>query len=118
LTIRLRVGALTNVKFFKTIGDFFIKALQELPPNGATSTDAATEILNAIFDVYGDYVYDYDLPVFVNGGYLPALKQVVPLFRNAAKHTDKRKNRDLRLRADEALGNLNAFIRYKQTERK
>jgi hypothetical protein len=104
LTRRLRVGALTNVKFFKTIGDFFIKALQELPPNGATSTDAATEILNAIFDVYG--------------GYLPALKQVVPLFRNAAKHTDKRKNRDLRLRADEALGNLNAFIRYKQTERK
>lgn len=92
--------------------------MQELPPNGATTTDAATEMLNAIFDVYGDYVYDYDLPVFVNGGYLSALKQVVPQFRNAAKHTDKRKNRDLRLRADEALGNLNAFIRYKQTERK
>lgn len=113
--IAMRQG---DVETNKTIGNFFIKALQELPPNGATTTDAATEMLNAIFDVYGDYVYDYDLPVFVNGGYLSALKQVVPQFRNAAKHTDKRKNRDLRLRADEALGNLNAFIRYKQTERK
>jgi hypothetical protein len=92
--------------------------LKELPPVGSTTTDAATEILNAIFDVYSDCAFDYDLPVFVNGGYLSALKSVLPLFRNAAKTTDKRKNRDLRLRADEALGNLNAFIRYKANERK
>jgi len=92
--------------------------LKELPPKGSTTTDAATEILNAIFDVYGDCAFDYDLPVFVNGGYLSALKSVLPTYKNVVKATDKRKFRDLRLRADEALGNLNAFIRYKTDERK
>jgi len=102
----------------KAIGDFFIKALKELPPAGSTTTDSATEILNALFDVYSDCAFDYDLAVFVEGGYLSALKSAVGPFRQAVKATDKRKNRDLRLRADEALGNLNAFIRYKTNERK
>ncbi|CAO3668115.1 unnamed protein product [Umbelopsis ramanniana] len=113
--IAMRQG---DIKTNKTIGDFFIKALKELPPKGSTTTDAATEILNAIFDVYGDCAFDYDLPVFVNGGYLSALKSVLPTYKNVVKATDKRKFRDLRLRADEALGNLNAFIRYKTDERK
>jgi len=102
----------------KTIGDFFMNALKELPPTGSTSADTATEILNAMFDVYCDCAFDYDQPVFVNGGYLASLKAVVGPFRQLVKATDKRKNRDLRLRADEALGNLNAFIRYKTNERK
>ncbi|KAG2187982.1 hypothetical protein INT44_000732 [Umbelopsis vinacea] len=113
--ISMRQG---DIETNKNIGDFFIKALKELPPKGATTTDAATEILNALFDVYGDCAFDYDLPVFVNGGYLSALKSVLPAYKNVVKATDKRKFRDLRLRADEALGNLNAFIRYKTDERK
>lgn len=68
--------------------------------------------------MYSDCAFDYDLAVFVEGGYLSALKSAVGPFRQAVKATDKRKNRDLRLRADEALGNLNAFIRYKTNERK
>ncbi|CEG78124.1 hypothetical protein RMATCC62417_12777 [Rhizopus microsporus] len=70
-----------------------------------------------MFDVYSDCAFDYDLPVFIECGFLNGLKQVLPSIRSMVKSIDKRKNFDLRLRGDEALDNLIAFIKYKKSER-
>jgi hypothetical protein len=40
------------------------------------------EALNLLFDVYSDCAFDYDFPVFVQGGFLNGLKQVVPRVRS------------------------------------
>lgn len=40
------------------------------------------EALNLIFDVYSDAAFDYDLPVFVQGGILNLLKQILPSVRS------------------------------------
>jgi hypothetical protein len=40
------------------------------------------EGLNLIFDVYSDIAFDYDYPVFVQGGFLNSLKQIVPSIRS------------------------------------
>lgn len=40
------------------------------------------EALNLIFDVYSDAAFDYDLPVFVQGGFLNLLKQILPSVRS------------------------------------
>lgn len=46
--------------------------------------DAAiiVEALNFLYDVYSDYAFDYDFPVFVQGGFLNILKQIVPAVRS------------------------------------
>lgn len=105
-----------------------------------TSVEVAVEVLNCIYDVYSDCAFDYDEPVFVHGGYLQNLQQFLPHFRSLVsqvleekkktkanglipfiprqvKSVDRRKNFDLRSRADEAVTNLVAFIKYKKNER-
>jgi hypothetical protein len=47
-----------------------------------TSPAVAVEALNDIFDVYSDCEFDYDLPVFVQGGFLNHLKQVFSSIRS------------------------------------
>nr|CAG8456323.1 14202_t:CDS:10 [Entrophospora candida] len=105
------------VKENKIIGDFMINVLQNLPPNGSTILDCAIEALNAIYDIYADKNFDYDQYVFVQGNYLNLLQNIVDPFRVMVKSIDKRNFRDQRLRADEALINLVAFIKYKKEER-
>ncbi|RUS17101.1 hypothetical protein BC937DRAFT_90414 [Endogone sp. FLAS-F59071] len=102
----------------KVIGQFLLGVLQELPPKGITSPDSAVEALNAMYDIYADADFDYDEPVFIEGDFLPALKAIVPAVKSMTKSIDKRKYKDLRIRADEALFNLTAFIKYKESERK
>lgn len=50
-----------------------------------TQPDVAVEALNFIFDVYSDCAFDYDYPVFVQGGFLNILKQIVPAVRSMVK---------------------------------
>ncbi|CAG8550386.1 25392_t:CDS:10 [Dentiscutata erythropus] len=94
----------------KLIGTFLFNILSLLK-NDSTSPECVVEVLNSIYDVYADKDFDYDEPVFVQGGYLPLLE-------NTAKSIDKRTSRDLRFRADEAHENLIAFIKYKRDERR
>ena len=102
------------------------------------SVEIIAEALNAIFDIYADAAFDYDLPVFVEGGFLEKLKGLYPGLRvkvgilgvclrskailigfdTQVKALDKRRNREVRESADEALLNLRAFIHYKEKERK
>jgi hypothetical protein len=38
------------------------------------------QLLDTIFDVYGDEERDYDVPVFRKGGFLPLLERILPEF--------------------------------------
>ncbi|KAJ3352680.1 hypothetical protein HDU83_007750 [Entophlyctis luteolus] len=96
------------------IGTFLMEVATS--PGAKFKLEAVSEALNAIYDVYGDAEYAYDGPVFVKGGYLRALRDMLPRFRARVKGCDKRKFRTVRDRADEALLNLGAFIAYKEAE--
>ncbi|KAF9423186.1 hypothetical protein BGZ94_008367 [Podila epigama] len=108
--IARRQGAIeTN----KVIGDFLMNLLKNNP-----STEACVEALNAIYDIYGDKEFDYDLPVFVQGNYNNDLKGMVKMVRFMVRNIDRRKDKDLRNRADEAAMNLVEFVKYKEKERR
>lgn len=44
------------------------------------------EALNFMFDVYSDCAFDYDLPVFIECGFLNGLKQVLPSVRSMVRN--------------------------------
>ncbi|KAF9169583.1 hypothetical protein BGX21_010536 [Mortierella sp. AD011] len=97
----------------KVIGEFLINLLKNNP-----STEACVEALNGIYDIYADAEFDYDLPVYVQGNFNQELQGMVKMVRFKVRNVDRRKNRDLRDRGDEAVLNLTAFIKYKEKERK
>ncbi|KAI8336346.1 armadillo-type protein [Chlamydoabsidia padenii] len=103
-----------DIETNKVISQFILGILGDQ----STNPEVRIEALNFMYDVYSDCAFDYDLPIFVQGGYLDLLKQTVPMTRLMVKSIDRRKNFDLRSRADEALTNLVAFIKYKTTERR
>lgn len=84
---------------------------------GIEKADLMSELLNAIYDIYSDAAFDYDRPVFIEGGYLSALYMLVEKIQLKVKNIDKRKAKITRIRADEALLNLKAFINYKRDEK-
>jgi hypothetical protein len=84
---------------------------------GVQKADLMSELLNAIYDIYSDASFDYDRPVFVDGGYLPVLFKLLEKVQEKIKRIDKRKAKSTRVRADEALLNLKAFIKYKREEK-
>jgi hypothetical protein len=84
---------------------------------GVQKADLMSELLNAIYDIYSDAAFDYDRPVFVEGGYLPALFKLIEKVQHKVKNIDKRKSKMTRIRADEALLNLKPFINYKREEK-
>ncbi|KAG0279516.1 hypothetical protein BGZ95_001032 [Linnemannia exigua] len=97
----------------KVIGEFLINLLKNKP-----STDACVEALNAIYDIYADAEFDYDLPVYVQGNFNMELKGMVKMVKFMVRNIDRRKDRDLRNRADEAAMNLVEFVKYKEKERR
>ncbi|KNE64273.1 hypothetical protein AMAG_09305 [Allomyces macrogynus ATCC 38327] len=73
------------------------------------------EVLNAVFDVYGDKSFDYDV-FFRESDALAVLKAALDGTRAVAKGIDRRKQRALRDACDEAVLNLREFIKYKVAE--
>ncbi|KAJ3096193.1 hypothetical protein HDU97_006153 [Phlyctochytrium planicorne] len=96
----------------RAIGDFFMSLLET-----EDSVEVLSEVLNGIFDIYADKAFDYDQPVFASQNYLSRLKAVFERIRSKARAVEKRKNKAVRERADEAVMNLRAFIKYKESEK-
>ncbi|KAI8326715.1 armadillo-type protein [Choanephora cucurbitarum] len=103
-----------DIETNRAIGLFIMNLLTE--KKNYSQPAVIIEALNLIYDVYSDHVFDYDYPVFVQGGFLNQLKQIVSPIRSMIKSIDRRKDFDLRIRGDEALENLTAFIKYKKSE--
>lgn len=70
-------------------------------------------MVNAIIDIYADETRPYDT-VFKQGGYLAQLTAAVGGVRATVKKIDKKKERELRGRGEEAVENLVAFIKYRR----
>ncbi|KAI8380805.1 armadillo-type protein [Blakeslea trispora] len=105
-----------DIETNRSIGLFIMQLLTDKKKHDQPAV--IVEALNLIYDVYSDHVFDYDDPVFVQHGFLNRLKQIVSPVRSMVKAIDRRKDMDLRIRGDEALDNLNAFIKYKKSEQK
>jgi hypothetical protein len=98
----------------REIGVFLLStlsALHDIPPADAV------EALNQIFDIYADNEYASDQAVFWADGFYKHLEDIAPKARKMAKSIDKRKHEELRLRADEAVLNLERFLAYKRKEK-
>ncbi|EEU40863.1 uncharacterized protein NECHADRAFT_103429 [Fusarium vanettenii 77-13-4] len=95
----------------RDVGTFLITLLAGLP---ATPAADAVEALNQVFDIYADEGYSYDKDVFWKDNFVKHLDEVLPKARAMVKTIDKRANGELRLRADEAVLNLNRFLAYKR----
>lgn len=95
----------------RDIGTFLITLLAGLPE---TPTADAVEALNQIFDIYADESYSYENEVFWKNDFLKHLDEALPKVRSMVKAIDKRASSELRLRADEAVLNLNRFLTYKR----
>jgi hypothetical protein len=103
----------------KLIGDWIVTQLKHVcTKEGPSHVELLSELLNGIYDIYGDKNFDYDNPVFVKGGYLNVLVSLGPKIQLKIKSVDKRKARPVRERGDETLVNLRAFISYKKQELK
>ncbi|KAI9736413.1 MAG: hypothetical protein M1818_006147 [Claussenomyces sp. TS43310] len=98
----------------REVGIFLLTVLAGLP---ATPAADAVEALNQVFDIYADREYDCD-KIYWDNDFQKHLEQVQPLARKMAKAIDKRKRPELRQRADEAVLNLDRFLKYKKGEKR
>lgn len=103
-----------NVERNAEISQFLFQILDALP---ATSSKIVIEILDLIYEIYGDAEFDYDEPVFVQGNYLQALQDLTPRIKHSVKLVDKNVDPELKLKGEEVFVNLGRFIDYKKKER-
>lgn len=108
-----------NVDVTRRIGEFLLGAIEHFSQGAGQKqgVEIVVETLNLIFDIFGDAEFEYDLPVFVEGGFLTRLEKLEPAVHSCYKRTDKHREPELRARAEEAWNNLNRFIDYKRHER-
>lgn len=99
------------------IGQWIMNELITLSnTQGPVYSDILAELLNSIYDIYGDKMYDYDAPVYVHQQFNKTLIQQLPLISAKFKSIDKKANREIYEQCREALVNLKGFIKYKQDE--
>lgn len=92
-----------HVEMNGMVGDFLIQILS----NKDTKAPILVEATNSLFDIYSDINFDYDVPIFVQRGYLQALKtQVQPNLKSVFKFVDKNKNPELKERCQDCLSTL------------
>ncbi len=103
------------VELNREIGVFLLTVL-----SGPSNTPPAemVEALNQLFDIYADRSYAFDEPVFWENKFLQRLEEIQYKVKRMAKDIDKRHFPELRVRADEAVLNLNRFLAYKRKEKK
>lgn len=96
----------------KIVGDWLMSRMMEicmLPDS--ESCDLLSEILNAIFDIYGDETRIFN-QTFVEGDYLGKLKSLLGRAKGKCRSI---KFVEVKERAQEAIENLDAFIKYRDT---
>lgn len=121
---------LSNVAVIKSISDFILSLM-----DGFTSSDfvanaqidseqrsnaneIVVESLDLFFDLFADAEFAYDLPIFVEGGYLSKLRKLEPQVKEMYKRIDKKKEPHVKATAEDAWQNLTRFIQYKESERR
>ncbi|RKF62518.1 putative ARM-like repeat-containing protein [Erysiphe neolycopersici] len=105
----------TTIDLNRRIGKFLLAIPHSLPDVPAADV---IESLNHIFDIYADESYSYDEPVFWSEQFWESLQEInQSKVKQMAKAIDRRKFKELRTRADEAILNLGRFLDYKKKEK-
>ncbi|KAK4227860.1 synchronized import protein 1 [Podospora fimiseda] len=98
----------------REIGVFLITLIDSADKDKTIPPADIVEALNQIFDIYGDEQLECDKAVFWKDGFLKHLEEFLPKLKTQAKGIDKRAQTELRTRTDEAIVNLERFVRYKK----
>lgn len=98
----------------REIGVFLLTILSALPD---TPVADMVQALDEIFDIYADKAYGCD-QIFWNNNFWKHLDELKAKVSKATKTIDKRKETELRSRADEVVLNLQRFLSYKKKEQK
>lgn len=99
-----------SIEVNREVGVFLMTLLAQEDTPIADSIEA----LDQIYEIYGDEEAACDKDVFWKDGFLNHLQEVQPRLKAQAKKIDKRKQEELRNKADEAVLNLARFISYKK----
>ncbi|CCH62951.1 hypothetical protein TBLA_0I02950 [Henningerozyma blattae CBS 6284] len=103
-----------QIEVNRVIGQFFMNLLIKKDLHAVLTV----EIINSLFEIYGDKNFDYDEDVFVKDDFLRLLQeQIVPNVRLIFKLVDKNRDPQLKERCNETFNNLDSFIHYKMNER-
>lgn len=111
-----------NTAITKEISEFLLAQSAYFLQEGNHGKDPrameiAMECLNLTYDIFGDAEFDYDYAIFVEGNYIARLAELEPSVRACYKLIDKKRNVELKMRAEEVWTNLGRFIEYKRSER-
>ncbi|KAK3990044.1 synchronized import protein 1 [Cladorrhinum sp. PSN332] len=98
----------------REIGVFLITLIDSADKDKSIPPADVVEALNQIFDIYGDEEVECDKEVFWKDGFLKHLEEFLPKLKTLAKGIDKRAQTELRTRTDEAILNLERFVKYKK----
>ncbi|CEP60418.1 Syo1p LALA0_S01e10440g [Lachancea lanzarotensis] len=102
-----------HVDLNRQIGQFLIEQMA----SGKSSPATLVDICDVLIDIYCDANFDYDEPVFVQGGFVRVLQEsVVPNLKQKFKFVDKNKDAELKEKCQTTLSTLERFISYKSTE--
>ncbi|KAK9900905.1 hypothetical protein P389DRAFT_193157 [Cystobasidium minutum MCA 4210] len=102
----------------EAIGSALVSQLRDdevsrLTGNNVGEIDLVSQILDTLFDVYGDELRDYEANVD-KLGLVKTLEVMLPSFRRLTKSVDKRKYPETRAAAEAALLNLPAYVKYRK----
>ena len=83
----------------------------------ADQAEVVIALINAIIDIYADETRDYD-EVFVKEGCTDKLEGMVKGSQGCVRKVDRKVERRLRGKGEEAVGNLVAFVQYRKKLRR
>lgn len=98
----------------RVVADYLLSLLPSPSGPSPVSTEVMIQAVSALIDIYSDERLAYDVN-FRNGGYIDRLAGAVDGVKKATKAVDKKKERELRIRAEETRDNLVAFIKYRRS---
>ncbi|SCV67767.1 BQ2448_5378 [Microbotryum intermedium] len=101
----------------EAIGTFLLSILpvdKSTPSSLNPTPEVLIQSIDSLIDLYADEDSAYDVLVFRSKGFLPRLEASVPGVRAQTKKVDRKRFPELRTRADGALENLDAFVKYRK----
>lgn len=121
VTIRVRcIGTLETVaqhpqslKLNNVVAEYLFSLLPSAGLPSRVGTEPLIQVVSALIDIYSDENMPYDIN-FRRGGYLERLAAGIDDVKKAVRAIDRRKEGDLRRRAEEVRDNLVAFVQYRK----
>lgn len=107
-----------DVVINKKIGEWILETINtatESSTNDDVAIDTILDLTQSIFEVYANPDSFFDKPNFVDGNFLPIIKDtILPQLKNKFKFVDKNKTPELKERCTECYNVLSSFVQYRE----